>query len=346
MAGGSGGHLFPAISLTEEIKLRGAGDILFITSGRTQDRAILEQKGIKFRTLPVLGLQSKKVFFIFNFLARLITGTLKSFFLLLQFRPSVVIGFGGYVSGPILLLSALLRIKTVIHEQNVYPGKTNRILARFVDKIAISFPETRRYLNGYESKVILSGNPLRRGLKKNHKEGDRFIALTIGGSQGAHTLNTLLPEAVNLMQGDKRKELDIIHISGHVEKDEVIKSYRDRGIKSRVFSFTEDIDKFYNESDFVIARAGATTVSELLFLRKPSILVPYPYGNAHQYLNAKVLEEMGCTLLLEEKHLTAEVLRDAIMRLMNRDTLKRMSDKAQVNVSEDACNILIKEALA
>lgn len=342
VAGGTGGHLFPAIRLAEHIKFQRSGDILFITSCSKQDRAILEEKNITFKTLPVIGLQSRKVLPILNFAMRLVAGTIKSLFLLLQFRPSAVIGFGGYVSGPILLLGVLFRVKTIIHEQNVYPGKTNRILANFVDKIAISFPEAVEYLKKFESKIIISGNPLRLGLKRSQNRSAQFTVLAMGGSQGSHTLNKLIPEAAGLIQDDRKKALEIIHISGYREKDEVIKAYQAKGIRSRVFSFIGQIDKLYYESDFVIARAGATTVSELLYLAKPSILIPYPYANGHQRLNAKILEDMGTAVLLEEQGLTPEDLRDVMVKFMDKDTLLSMSSRVKEGVSKDACDILIK----
>ncbi len=339
-AGGTGGHLFPAIRLSEELKVRCMARVLFITSCRKQDGDILKGKDIAFRTLPVIPLQSRDPFSILNFLVRLAAAAIKSLFLVLAFRPSAVIGFGGYLSGPPLLLSALLGIRTVIHEQNVYPGKANRILARFVNKIAISFPETRGYLKRFESKIVVSGNPLRHGLKRFQKTGSSFTVLIMGGSQGAHTLNRLMPEAIDLIPADKKGTLDIIHIAGHRERNKVVRSYQERAIKSRVFSFIEGIDRFYNESDFVIARAGATTISELLYLAKPSILIPYSHAGAHQQFNARVMQDTGGAVLLEEERLLPEDLRDIIIRFMDRELLDSMSKGIKTS-TKDACNILI-----
>ncbi|MFC1624143.1 undecaprenyldiphospho-muramoylpentapeptide beta-N-acetylglucosaminyltransferase [Candidatus Omnitrophota bacterium] len=345
VAGGTGGHLFPAIRLTEEIKSQPSGEVLFITSRRKQDGGILKEKNIGFETLPLVGLSSVRPLFILNFIIRLIAGTVKSGYLLLRFRPCLAIGFGGYISGPILVLASLFRIKTIIHEQNVYPGKANRILANFVNKIAVSFPETIDYLKKFEKKIIVSGNLLRKGLRRTEKrEKTSFTILAMGGSQGAHILNKLIPEAVGLMQDDKKKILELIHISGPGEKDEVIRSYKDKGIKSRVFSFTMDIGRFYDESDFVIARGGATTVAELLHLAKPSILIPYPHADGHQRLNAKVLEDIGLSILLDEKALVSEDLRETIFRLMDRNTLASMSSKVRdIDTNIEAPHILMKE---
>ncbi len=343
VAGGTGGHLFPAIRLAEEIRLQRLGEILFVTSCRTQDSDILGERNLTFETVPVIGIQSRGVLAILNFVVRLLAGTVKSFVVLLRFRPSVVIGFGGYVSGPIVLLASLFGVRTIIHEQNVYPGKTNRILAKFVNRIAVSFPETMKYFTRFGSKLILSGNPLRSGLRRNQRTEDTFIVLAMGGSQGAHVLNKIIPDAVGSMQADRKKALEIIHISGYKEKDEVIKAYQDKGIKHSVISFIGEIQKLYNECDFVIARSGATTVSELLYLAMPSILIPYPRGNGHQRLNAKVLENIGSAILIEEHGLTAVALRSVIVKFMDRNILARMSRSAEqkrIN-TKNACSILI-----
>lgn len=356
VAGGTGGHLFPAISLAEDIASRGVAEILFITSSRAQDMNILQKKNIKFQTLPIIGMQFRNIVAILSFVARLFAGTLKSIYLLFHFRPDCVIGFGGYVSGPIVFLASLFGARAIIHEQNVYPGKTNRILARFVDRIAVNFPESIEYLKGFESKVLVSGNPLRSDLKRtkrtkgifdqiDNRSPAGFTVLVMGGSQGAHALNRFVPEALALIGPDKRNALEVIHIAGYREKEEVEKSYKDKGITNRVFSFTHDMDRLYCESDFVIARAGATTVSELMYLAKPSILIPYPYVRGHQSLNAKVLENAGLAILIEEKGFKIEALRDAVTRLMDKNILAEMSDKVTGRDDRDPCDILIKEVL-
>jgi UDP-N-acetylglucosamine--N-acetylmuramyl-(pentapeptide) pyrophosphoryl-undecaprenol N-acetylglucosamine transferase len=280
-----------------------------------------------------------------NFLARLFIGTIESAYLLLKFKPDIVMGFGGYISGPIVLLASFSGARTIIHEQNAYPGKANRILARFVNKIAVGFSDAKSYLEGFESKIIFSGNPLREGIKRDNraKPADSFNVLIIGGSQGAHKLNTIVPEAASLIENSYKNMLNFIHIAGKNDLEEVEKSYEKIGIKNRVFSFTEHMARLYNECDFVISRAGAMTVSELLTLEIPAILVPYPYAGGHQKLNAMVLEKIGSGVLLEEKNLTPYVMRDAILKLMDRNILSAMSAKAKHIDKPDTCKILIKE---
>jgi UDP-N-acetylglucosamine--N-acetylmuramyl-(pentapeptide) pyrophosphoryl-undecaprenol N-acetylglucosamine transferase len=306
---------------------------------------MLSGKGVDFIALPVTSLESKNIFSVLNFLIRLFAGAIKSVFVLLRFRPDAVAGFGGYVTGPIVLAASFLGIRTIIHEQNAYPGKANRILARFVTRIAISFPDAKNYFKGFESKVVFSGNPLREGLKRDERErsGDFFTALIIGGSQGAHKLNIMVPEAISLMPDSHKNALNVIHIAGRNEKEDVEKSYMKIGVKNRVFSFTEHMTRLYNECDFVISRAGAMTISELLALGIPAILVPYPYAGGHQKLNAAVLEKTGSGIILEEKNLNPGVMRDAILKLMDKNVLSAISAKAKNADKPEACKILVKE---
>jgi len=347
VAGGTGGHILPAIALAKEIKARNVGKVLFVISSRKQDRDMIADKGVEFTTLPITGLQSKSILSILNFLARLLAGTIKSVSVLLKFRPDVVIGFGGYVSGPVVLTASLAGIRTIIHEQNAYPGMANRILASVADRIAISFPEARNHFKGLESKIIFSGNPMREGLKRDEREKQHgfFNVLVIGGSQGAHKLNAIVPEAISLMDDDHKNALNITHIAGKNEKDMVENAYRQISVKNRVFSFTEHMARLYNECDFAISRAGAMTVSELLTLAIPAILVPYPYAGGHQRFNALALENLGCGILVDEKDMSALSMRDAVLRLMDKGVLLAMSARAKNIERPDACRILINEII-
>lgn len=353
VAGGTGGHIFPAIRLAEEISSMKSDEVIFITSSRPKHMDLLNRKNIRSYSLPIIAMQSGSIFSILNFAIRLLIGIVKSLILLLRLRPGIVIGFGGYVTGPILLLASLSGAKTIIHEQNVYPGRANRILARFVDRIAVNFSESTGYLKGFESKVFISGNPLRREILSripypvSNIPEKTFTLLAMGGSQGSQTLNRIIPKALDLIGDDKKKMLEIVHISGDRDRDEVMRSYRDKNIKNRVLSFTDEIHKFYNESDFVISRSGATTISELLFLAKPSILIPYPYAQNHQRFNAEVLSKKGAAVLIEEAQLTAEALKDAIVKFMDKEFLSEMSARVKKkDEDQDPCLTLMKEVFA
>ncbi|MFH1479079.1 MAG: undecaprenyldiphospho-muramoylpentapeptide beta-N-acetylglucosaminyltransferase [Candidatus Omnitrophota bacterium] len=346
-AGGTGGHIFPAINLAKGLLEQDVKDVYFLTSSRSQDAMMLEGSNVEFFTVSIEPLQRKGIIPFLNFLFRLITGSLRSAYLLLKIRPVCVVGFGGYVTGPIMLFASMCRIKTIIHEQNVLPGKTNRILARFVSRIAVSFPETVKYLEDFSSKIIVTGNFLRSETMKpfDKKDESGFRLLVMGGSQGSHALNSVLPEALGLIGKENRFDFEVIHITGYKDKDEVESSYRNNAIKSTVLSFTDEMDRFYNICDFVVSRAGATTISELIYLKKPALLIPYPYGDRHQVFNAKVLEDMGCGVIMEEEDLNIDILKKAIMNFMDKDFLKSMSKKVEKK-DRDALGTLIKEIIA
>ncbi|MFA4991952.1 MAG: undecaprenyldiphospho-muramoylpentapeptide beta-N-acetylglucosaminyltransferase [Candidatus Omnitrophota bacterium] len=344
VAGGTGGHILPAVTLSQEILSRGMGRVLFVASSKKRDRVLLADKGIDFKIVPVGPLKSRGILAALDFTIRLFAGTIISAFILLRYRPRVVIGFGGYVSGPIVLLASLFGIRTIIHEQNVYPGKANRILARFVDKVAVSFDETKNYLKEFESKIIVSGNPIRKALKRDGRKdaGPGFTLLVIGGSQGAHRLNELVPKAMGLMSKDKRSELSVIHISGEEDMAAVAGKYKEMGVDSRVFSFTEDMAAIYNKCDFVIGRAGAMMVSELIELAIPSILIPYPHAGGHQLANARVLGDKRGAIVLKEEGLDETVLKDALLSMMDSNALEDMALKIKGIKRFDACGVLIK----
>ncbi len=345
MAGGSGGHIFPAVRLSEEILKRGEGEVLFVISSRKTDRDILSKTGFKFDVIPISPLQQGNILRKVSFFIKLIAGSLKSFFIILRYRPSVVVGFGGYVSGPAVLIACILRIRTLIHEQNVYPGKTNKILAPFVGTIAVSFEKTREYFKKYGSKVILSGNPVRTGLRETMRDGSDFTVLTMGGSQGAGFINDMIPRALKEIDEETKNRLTVIHISGEKDKNKVEESYSEKKLNSRVLSFCLEIEKLFNESDFVISRAGATTVSELLSSRKPAILIPYPHAGFHQGYNAGLLESIGGAVSMEEGKITPGGLRDAIVKFMDRDFLRKMSENIKNYGIQDSCGILIREII-
>lgn len=343
-AGGTGGHLIPAITLAEEIRLKKDWEVLFVISNRPQDKEIIYKEELRFKALPIVPLKSKNILHTAGFLARLFIGTIESLFILFEYRPDVVIGFGGYVSGPVVLLASLFRIRTIVHEQNVFPGAANRLLAGFVDKIAISFLETKDYLKKFNSKIVFSGNPIRKSIRLIDREkadkGDMFCMFVIGGSQGAHILNHLVPHAVGLLQDAERKKLNIIHISGINEKKSVEEFYSNIAVRHIVFSFTDEMDRFYNECDFVISRAGAMTVSELLTLCKPAVLVPYLYAGGHQRLNADIMKQLGGAVIIDERSISVKELHKNILSMMNRGNLDKMKNGLKTYKRLDACAVL------
>lgn len=348
-SGGTGGHLFPAISLAEELKGRNPDSrIWFVTSEKEIDTKVISKRGFEFSILKVDGITFRLNYKNLLSIARLIRAFFDSLLLILRFKPEVVIGFGGYVSFPVVLAGLFLKKKTIIHEQNVKPGRANRFLAYFVDSVAISFEKTGEFLR--KKNVSLTGNPLRQEFLNMDRQGavsrlsvlsDKFRILVIGGSQGAHRLNMLIPEALSMLNGPLRYKLQLMHITGNKDFNLVSESYNRLSIDSKVFSFLDEIGLAYLASDLVIARSGATTICEILFFKLPSILIPYPYAMAHQSLNARILEEAGCCILREETDLSKGELKNLLLELYNnRALLKQMSENCNKLFVKDSAKKL------
>ena len=239
-----------------------------------------------------------------------------------DFKPSFVIGVGGYSAGPFCLAARLMGVPTAIHEQNSYPGLTNRLLARVVDHIFISFAESAPYFK--KQKSVLTGNPVRRELlappQDSLPQKDRFTVLVVGGSQGARAINEAFVKAYGILR-NSGKEIDFIHQTGSQDHRRVMEEYRALGFEgkpfeARVCPFIEDMAAAYHRADMVVSRAGATTLFELAALGKPSILIPYPYAaNGHQETNARSLARSGGAEMILQEDLTAEGLANTLSDL-------------------------------
>ena len=329
--GGTGGHIFPGLSLYRSLKKRHRdANIVLVLAKRAISTYIVTEEFPHIH-LSLVPLRFK--FELQNILAvlKLFKGIFQSLGIILRLRPDVVVGLGGYASFFLVFFARFFRIKTVIHEQNVTPGRANRILAHFANKIAISFAKTEEYFNRHSPKVKLTGNPIRPNLVPKDKTrayeyfglyADKFTILVIGGSQGAHKINIAFFKAVSKILDKSR--FQIIHLCG--EKDCLFLSngYRDLNIEARVFSFFRSMEHAYSASDIVISRAGATTISEIASFALPSILIPYPYARRHQLENARYLCENNAAILIMEKDLNPEILKDKILELFNNLNLQKL----------------------
>lgn len=311
-AGGTGGHIYPALALAHKIREKLNFNIAFIGTRRGLEKEIIPAHGYPLNYINIIGL-SGSIFSKFKFIALLFISTLQSLGILLKYKPNVVIGAGGYVSFPVILASFILRIKTVLMEQNVLPGKATRFLAMMSNKVLVSFSETKKYLKGQNIEV--TGNPVREDFfkadrassrKKMNMSDDKFTLLVFGASQGAANINKAVLDGLKLW---KEYSWQILHLTGknHIMEVKDKSSMALEGgakIDYRPLPYTEDIVYAYAASDLVICRAGATTVAEIMAIDVPSILVPYPHhADRHQWLNAKFLEDAGGALLMEDEQL-------------------------------------------
>ncbi len=334
VAGASGGHIFPALSFLEALKEKyEVAQALLVLPERSKKAAVIASKGIEVKYISIYPLKLKFSRANFHCLIQFFKGSLESLFIIIKFRPDIVAGFGGLESVPLVLFAWFFRIKTLLHEQNVMPGQANKLLARFVDKIAISFEESRGFLKVSQDRVVWTGNPLRKELRavKARSEGLRFFGfeegkfnlLVVGGSQGSHKINACFLEAVSMLF-DKSK-VQIIHISGMQDYALLADSYKDMGIKIKLFSFLKEMQYAYSICDLIISRAGATTISELLYFKIPAILIPYPFSRQHQMANALFLERMGSAVIIDDNALGARTIKDRLGEFISNPTkLKAM----------------------
>ncbi len=331
--GGTGGHLFPGLALAEEVKTRHPrNDVLFVGSARGLEAKVVPKAGFPLELIGVGPLKGQGAFGFVRGLGRVPRALLQSMAVLRRFDPDVVVGVGGYASGPAVMAAWMLRIPTAVQEQNALPGMTNRLLGRFARAIFIAFEEARPFFP--VGRTHLLGNPIRRAFLDNYlhskSPGARLSILVTGGSQGAHGLNTRVADAVERLAPALGPRLRILHQTGVKDLDGVRARYErlsSTGIEVSATPFIDDMAGAYAEADLLVCRAGATTIAELTVCKKPAILVPFPFAaDDHQTVNARSLVQAGAALLMQERDLTGEALAAELRALeSDRPRLTRMA---------------------
>ena len=346
--GGTGGHLFPGIAVAQELEERfKKSEIYFITGHKRMEDQILANYGYKVRNIEVEGIKGRELSKVIPALIKLPLSLFQAISLIRQINPGLVLGMGGYSSGPVCLAAKYMGIYTAIHEQNSYPGLTNRLLARFVEQVFISFEESRGLLKS--KNIVMTGNPVRQDLFKETKNPLKqavFRILILGGSQGARAINEAFVAALEYLNG-LGNQIDVVHQTGKADYDRVLQEYHNRGLKGQISPFIHDMATAYNQSDLIISRAGASTIFELAVLGKPSILIPYPYAtNQHQKINAETLARAGGAEVVIQDHLDGKSLGDLIMRYMdNRSGLIKMGELARKFGRPDAAMDIVNRLL-
>ncbi len=316
--GGTGGHLFPGIAVAEEVSTRNRdNDVVFVGTDRGLEARVVPKAGYKFETIPVFGLKGVGPLRFLKGLLALPRAFFASWRLLRAYRPDVVLGVGGYSSGPVVMAAWILGIPTAIQEQNALPGFTNKVLGWFVRAVFVSFDEARRFFPA--RKVHMVGNPIRAKLLDNYLrsrlEHPHFTVLVFGGSLGAKGVNSRMLEALDHL-GDLKDELQFTHQTGKADLEAVRQGYAQKGFRADVLEFIDDMSTAYAKAELVICRAGATTVAELTVCKKASILIPFPYAtDNHQEVNARALVDAGAALMFRESELDGKKLADAIRAL-------------------------------
>ncbi len=354
--GGTGGHLFPALAVSRELEARVEQcSITFVLGKRGRGEKILRAKGFEVSRLNVEGMKGRGLGKALAVSVRLPSTLFDSMKIIRAKKADLVFGVGGYSAGPVCTAAKALGVPMAIHEQNAFPGITNRLLSRIADKVFISFEDSKEYLKGPEPLVV--GTPIRQELlsrgDKQTKGSKSFTLLVLGGSQGARAINQAMVEAVPFLGRDGRK-LNVIHQTGEHDYDRVRRDYEDmkketasNKITIELYPFIEDMAWAYGEADLVVSRAGASTLFELAALAKPSILVPYPFAaNNHQEMNTKAMARAGGALLITQKELSGPLLAETIAGLMNNQArLKQMAEAARCLARPEAASRIAEQLL-
>lgn len=310
MAGGTGGHIYPALAIASLFKEKNI-PCLWLGTKKGMESRIVPQHGIPFLTIAVSGLRGKGFVRWIKAPFCLCLATLHAIILLLRYKPAIVLGMGGYVSAPGGFAAWLMRIPLFLHEQNAVAGLTNRLLAPLAHTVMEAFPNTF----SAATKAVHTGNPVRKDFfsgdapqedSKNRLD-DGLRVLVLGGSLGARTLNETMPNAIALL--NKKINLQVKHQTGSQNFATTQNIYQSLGVSAELFAYIDDVQKFYAWADIILCRAGAMTVAEISAVGVASILVPYPYAvDDHQTANAMYLSNANAAILLPEKELSGEKL--------------------------------------
>ncbi|HWR43274.1 undecaprenyldiphospho-muramoylpentapeptide beta-N-acetylglucosaminyltransferase [Sporomusa sp.] len=360
--GGTGGHIYPAVTIAREVaKLTDSCEILFVGTKHGLEADIVPKEGFNFATIEVRGLERRISWQNVQTLLKTVGSVWSSAKIIKKFKPDVVIGTGGYVCGPVLLAASLLKIPTMIQEQNVIPGITNKILSRFVDKIAVGYKEAEQYFKKYKpDQIIFTGNPIRpevmsaarvEGQTALGLEPNKLTLLVVGGSRGARSINNAMFDVYKHFNGSQR--IQILHVTGQSEYNSIVGNIKQAGID--ISSGGNIIIKpyLYNmplalaASDLAIFRAGAVGLAELTARGIPAILIPYPYAaENHQEFNARALERHGAATVIADKELTGVKLTNTIENLLENPTmLSGMAEKSRELGRPQAAEAIARLAL-
>lgn len=339
MAGGTGGHVFPALAVAEQLRKRGV-PVMWMGTRRGLESKLVPQANIPMETISVTGLRGSGVKRLLMAPFMLSKASFQAAAILRRLKPRLVLGMGGFASGPGGFMARCLRIPLVVHEQNAVAGVTNRWLSRIASQVLEAFPGSFPPA----CHALATGNPVRTSIAALAPPARRFAVrrnerprlLVLGGSQGARALNELVPQALALLESVERPE--IWHQAGGMMHEAAVVAYGEAAVEARLIPFIEDMAEAYGWADLVLCRAGALTVAELATAGIGAVLVPFPYAvDDHQTVNARFLERAGAALVVPQATLTAERLAILLRDLLNdRERLLAMAEAARKLTQGDA----------
>jgi len=358
--GGTGGHIYPAVAIADELKKRDPGaKILFVGAERGLEKTLVPKRGYDIRLITVEGFDRKNLARNVNVVRKLMKGNRQARKIIRDFRPDVVIGTGGYASAPTVKAAQKLKIPTFIHEQNAYPGVANKLLEKDVRNVFLGFARAAEYFKD-QDKLIVSGNPVRDEFRSKDRAASRarlgfeegsFVVLAFGGSQGAGRINKAMVNVIREFSG--RSGIDVVLGAGSYYCDGILNAFQEEGFTPgeniRIIEYIDDMAAYLAAADLVISRSGALTVAETTVSGRPAIFIPSPMvtGN-HQYYNALAVAEAGGAIIIEEKDLDDEKLIGEILRLKEDPACRqRMAEASRLcgpdRATEIICDRIMEE---
>jgi UDP-N-acetylglucosamine--N-acetylmuramyl-(pentapeptide) pyrophosphoryl-undecaprenol N-acetylglucosamine transferase len=344
--GGTGGHLFPGLAVAREFQRRDArNEILFVGTKQGIEFRLLPKEGFKLETLTIKGIKGRGLRGVIDALTGVPASLLRSLKIIRQFRPDCIIGLGGYASGPMLLAGKLKGMHCAIMEQNLRPGFTNKLLARWVDRVFTAYSESTAYFSG--ARVVETGNPVRWQKLPQVRKNEKFSLLVFGGSAGARRINFAFVDALKRLV-DLAGRMRVTHQTGQADYAAIKDAYGALPFEAEVQPFIDKMDEAYAQADLIVCRAGATTVAELTAFGKAAILVPYPYAiYDHQRGNAQALQDRGAADMILDRNLTGEILAARIrVYFSDRERLDRMAGAARVLGRPEAAAHIVEKCYA
>ncbi|KNF09921.1 UDP-N-acetylglucosamine transferase MurG [Gottschalkia purinilytica] len=356
--GGTGGHIYPALAIAKKIKEEYKNaEILYVGTERGLESELVPKEGLKFKTIRVKGFSRKLSKDTVKSIKELFLGLNDAKKVIKEFKPDIVIGTGGYVCGPVVLLASLKKIPTLIHEQNAFPGVTNKILSKFVSKVAGSFEECKKYFKKSE-KVIITGNPIRKDILTIDKEKayqdlkvdqNKPFILCFGGSGGQKKLNDAMLRFI--IDNHDNDDIQVLHVTGKRFHESFMKELKSNGIDElssniNVVPYFFEMPKALAIADLAITSGGAITIAEVTAVGVPTILIPKAYtAENHQEYNAKALEKAGASIVILEKDLTDNKLTKTIKEVLDdKEKLSNMAYNSKkigiIDASERIVNII------
>ena len=349
-AGGTGGHIYPAISIINKIKdLEPDSEFLYIGTHNRMEKDIIPKHNINYKALEIYGLSKKDMIRNFKNIFLIKKAYNECIKIMKGFKPDVVVGVGGYVTYPVIMAAHKLNIKTFIHEQNSIPGKSNKLLSKYVDAIGVSFKDSEKYFK-YPDKVYFTGNPCsenaidierisktRFGVKSTNK-----AILIVSGSLGSSVINNKM---IEYLKSIENKKYEVIYVTGKSYFEEFSKQHFSRNV--HIVPFIENMSGLLKDIDVIVSRAGASSLSEIIALKVPSIIIPSPYvANNHQYYNALSLKNNDACIMIEEKDLNKDILRTSIDKCLNEEFSNNLKNNMEQLAIKDSStkiyNILSK----